>query len=242
MSRNLESRSERVESQKSPEVSSKLPEGTAEQAKKLTPAKRRDYYKKIGLDNLANNEAAISAQHKSPGPSYRSAKINSDNFKKIADARGLHGEDRKNLKESFAKWSKEAQNNEKLRQGITEAKHAKKGDKYLITDDGPKNHASGIYVSKKSLGKTPEERIQKGALPGGNKATQERPVELGKKQDLIAGTIGPQEKFEGDGIERTGGGKQYITDGGYDKDHRGRDKLDKKGNPTGAVIDVNNRN
>lgn len=197
--------------------SGRLPEGTAEQAKKLTPAKRRDFYKKNGLDTLADNEAAISAQHKSPGLSYRPCKLNSDNFEKYADNKNYSKKDRDDLRHSFSKWSPDARNDEKLRKEPTEAKHGRKGDRFLVTDNGPGKRASGRFLTKESLGPEPEERIAKGALQNGNRATDERPVRLKKNQDLIAGTIAPQhgKGFDGDGIERVGGGKQYVTDGGY---------------------------
>lgn len=78
--------------------------------------------------------------------------------------------------------------------------------------------ASGVFVSKKSLGNSPQERIDKGALPPSNKANQEKRVALGKDQNVISGKIAQQPSFkEQDPAhgERRGGGKQVVTAGGF---------------------------
>ena len=82
----------------------------------------------------------------------------------------------------------------------------------------PYRNIHGVFVSKKSLGNSPQERIDKGALPPSNKANQEKRVALGKDQNVISGKIAQQPSFkEQDPAhgERRGGGKQVVTAGGF---------------------------
>lgn len=97
-----------------------------------------------------------------------------------------------------------------------EARHAKSGERF-VTTHGTES-SSGVFVSEKSLGTTPGERIDKGALPHSNSAEYETKVELGKDQNLVYGKIAPQSKFskmDPKQQPRNGGGEQIITDGGY---------------------------
>lgn len=97
-----------------------------------------------------------------------------------------------------------------------QVRHAKKGESFVVTH-GEQN-ASVIFVSPKSLGKTPEKRIDKGSLPHSNSAKYETKVKLDKNQNLVYGKIAPQSKFQKmdpKQITRKGGGTQVITDGGY---------------------------
>lgn len=75
-----------------------------------------------------------------------------------------------------------------------------------------------MFVSKESLGNTPADRINNGALPHTNTAEFETTVELGRDQDLIIGEIAPQNKFsmmDPEQQPRDGGAIQVVTDGGY---------------------------
>lgn len=97
-----------------------------------------------------------------------------------------------------------------------EVRHAKSGEKFVTTHGTERS--SGVFVSEKSLGSTPSERIDKGALPHSNSAEYETIVELSKDQNLVYGTIASQSKFSKMDplqVPRSGGGEQVITDGGY---------------------------
>lgn len=72
--------------------------------------------------------------------------------------------------------------------------NAKANEKYVITQTKGES-ASGVFVSKKSLGNSPQERIDKGALPPSNKANQEKRVALGKNQNVISGKIAQHRRF-----------------------------------------------
>lgn len=78
--------------------------------------------------------------------------------------------------------------------------------------------SSGVFVAKESLGNTPADRINNGALPYTNNAEFETTVELGRDQNLIIGEIAPQSKFsmmDPEQQPREGGAIQVVTDGGY---------------------------
>lgn len=87
----------------------------------------------------------------------------------------------------------------------------------LETIDGIES-SSGVFVAKESLGNTPADRINNGALPYTNNAEFETTVELGRDQNLIIGEIAPQSKFsmmDPEQQPREGGAIQVVTDGGY---------------------------
>ena len=165
--------------------------------KKLSNRQKIAYYKSVGNDSLADNRRAIDKNNEGQGLTWRQVKINSKNLQKLMKKRGLSQFDTTQLKKSFAKW--DGQNNHKG--GNVTARHAKANEKYVITQTKGES-ASGVFVSKKSLGNSPQERIDKGALPPSNKANQEKRVALGKEQDPAHG-------------ERRGGGKQVVTAGGF---------------------------
>ena len=124
--------------------------------------------------NCAENRRHIDASRfQDKGQTSRSVQVTSHNFDKMMDQRGLTPEQTKQLKESF-------------QPGTIEARHGKKGEAFVVTS-GEKN-ASGIFVSKESLGKTPEERINKGALPPSNNAHYETRVVLDRNQTPVSYT------------------------------------------------------
>lgn len=179
---------------------------------------KSDYYRAHGLDSLADNRDAIRRQHEGKGLSHRPSKLNSNNYDKLAERRKLDPTVAKDTKESFAKWSPEAKSDTKLRGEDVTIRHARPGEKMKVTHTDSEK-ASGIFVSKHSLGKTPAERKDFGALPPSNKANKETDVYLSKPQNVMTGKIAPQKQFEGvDGIPRRGGGEQIVTDGGYNRD------------------------
>lgn len=157
--------------------------------------------------NLAKNHSAIkSSRYGKSGETTRKTKLSSKNFDKLMQQRGLSKKDASSLKASFDRSSP------------MQVRHAKKGEQFTVTH-GTQN-ASGIFVSKGSLGKTPDKRINKGALPNSNSAKFETKVALDKNQNLIYGKIAPQSKFQKMDPKQTprkGGGTQVITDGGYKK-------------------------
>ena len=181
--------------------------------KKLSNRQKIAYYKSVGNDSLADNRRAIDKNNEGQGLTWRQVKINSKNLQKLMKKRGLSQFDTTQLKKSFAKW--DGQNNHKG--GNVTARHAKANEKYVITQTKGES-ASGVFVSKKSLGNSPQERIDKGALPPSNKANQEKRVALGKNQNVISGKIAQQPSFKDQDTahgERRGGGKQVVTAGGF---------------------------
>lgn len=152
----------------------------------------------------ASHEASKSNRYMQSGLSDKKAKLSSKNFDKLMTERGLSKEDAASLKASNQSGTS------------MEVRHAKAGEKFVTTHGTERS--SGVFVSEKSLGNTPGERIDKGALPHSNSAEYEITVELSKDQNLVYGTIAPQSKFSKmDPVQapRSGGAEQVITDGGY---------------------------
>ena len=115
--------------------------------------------------NIADTHVASEAsRYQKSGLSDKRAKLSSKNFDKLMQQRGLSDDAIKDLKKSSV-------------QGTSmEARHAKAGEKFVTTHG--MESSSGVFVSEKSLGKTPSERIDKGALPHSNTAEYETTVEL----------------------------------------------------------------
>lgn len=140
------------------------------------------------------------------GLSAQAAKINTGGFQHLMSGRGLSGAQTKQVWDSFARSTKSP----------AMARHARAGERFHVTR-GPKN-VSGIYVSKKSFGKSAAKRIDKGALPPGNTAVKQEMVRLGKDQNVVYGRIKAQPGFQAkdpENLPRRGGGMQTITDGGF---------------------------
>lgn len=90
------------------------------------------------------------------------------------------------------------------------------GQVFTITESNV-GDASGIFVTRGSAGATPEERIDRLALPPNNTANVESQVELNRTQILLEGKVAGQPDWAqsaGDGIPRNGGAWQVVTDGG----------------------------
>ena len=151
----------------------------------------------------SSHKASQSSRYSQEGLNYDRHKLSPKNFEKLMTQRGLSQEEISSLKAS-------------MEPGQTEVRHAKRGEKFITTHGIERS--SGVFVSEKSLGATPEERIDKGALPHSNTAEFETKVELSQDQDLIYGKIAPQSKFSKMDIRqipRRGGKEQVITNGGY---------------------------
>ncbi len=151
-----------------------------------------------------SHSASQASRYGEKGLTDERVKLNSKNFDKLMAQRGLSKEQRASLKASMQKGSP------------VQIRHAKAGETFKTTH-GSEN-SSGVFVSKESLGNTPQERIDKGALPHSNAATYETKVELVKDQNLVYGKIAPQPKFskmDPKQAPRRGGAEQVITDGGY---------------------------
>lgn len=155
--------------------------------------------------NIADSHRATqSSRYQKSGLTTRKTELSSKNFERLMSQRGLSKKDISSLKASSDRSKK------------MQVRHAKKGESFVVTH-GTQN-ASGIFVSKKSLGSTPERRINKGSLPHSNSARFETKVTLDKNQNLVYGKIAPQSKFQKMDPKQTprkGGGTQVITDGGY---------------------------
>ena len=90
------------------------------------------------------------------------------------------------------------------------------GEVFTITESNV-GDASGIFDTRGSAGATPEERIDRLALPPNNTANVESQVELARTQVLLEGIVASQPGWAqsaGDGIPRNGGAWQVVTDGG----------------------------
>lgn len=230
----------------SPEDKRKLDtKGSIKKPADMTDKEKIEYYRSKGLNDLANNREAIQKYHEGKGLSHRPSKMNSHNYDKLMQERGVNPEKAKETKESFSKWSPE--NNDKSKDSSDEVtvRHARPGEKVNVMHSKGKP-ASGEYVTKDKIEKmTPEERIRDFSLPSVNKADSYNPAYL-KKQDVIEGKAAPQKKFEGnDNIPRTGGGKQIVTDGGYRKNPYKDGTANNNGkNPyiDGAVKNINTMN
>lgn len=152
----------------------------------------------------ASHKASESSRYMQNGLTDKKVKLSSKNFDKLMSKRGLSKEDTASLKASNQAGSP------------MEVRHAKAGEKFVTTHGTERS--SGVFVSEKSLGRTPSERIDKGALPNSNPAEFETTVELAKNQNLVYGKIAPQSKFskmDPKQEPRSGGAEQVITDGGY---------------------------
>lgn len=152
----------------------------------------------------ASHEASKSSRYMQSGLSDKRAKLSSKNFEKLMAERGLSKDNAASLKASNQPGSS------------MEIRHAKAGEKFVTTHGTERS--SGVFVSEKSLGSTPSERIDKGALPHSNSAEYETTVELARDQNLVYGKIAPQSKFlkmDPAQAPRSGGAEQVITDGGY---------------------------
>ena len=155
----------------------------------------------------ASHEASKSSRYMQSGLSDKRAKLSSKNFDKLMAERGLSKEDAASLKASNQPGTS------------MEVRHAKAGEKFVTTHGTERS--SGVFVSEKSLGNTPGERIDKGALPHSNSAEYETTVELSRDQNIVYGKIAPQSKFskmDPAQAPRSGGAEQVITDGGYTTD------------------------
>lgn len=160
--------------------------------------------KTIEKNVQASHEASKSSRYMQSGLTDKRAKLSSKNFDKLMAKRGLSKDDVASLKTSN-------------QQGCSmEVRHAKAGEKFVTTHGTERS--SGVFVSEKSLGDTPSERIDKGALPHSNSAEYETTVELSRDQNIVYGKIAPQSKFtkmDPAQAPRSGGAEQVITDGGY---------------------------
>lgn len=148
----------------------------------------------------ASHEATKSSRYMQSGLTDKRAKLNSKNFDKLMAERGLSKDDAASLKASNQPGTS------------MEVRHAKAGEKFVTTHGTERS--SGVFVSEKSLGNTPSERIDKGALPHSNSAEYETTVELSRDQNLVYGTIAPQSKFskiDPAQAPRSGGAKQVMA-------------------------------
>lgn len=160
--------------------------------------------KTIEKNVQASHEASKSSRYMQSGLTDKKVKLSSKNFDKLMSERGLSKDDAANLKASNQPGSS------------MEVRHAKAGEKFVTTHGTERS--SGVFVSEKSLGSTPSERIDKGALPHSNSAEFETTVELSRDQNLVYGKIAPQtkcSKMDPAQAPRSGGAEQVITDGGY---------------------------
>lgn len=210
----------------------------------MTDKEKMDYYRSKGYDSLANNREAIRRNHEGKGLSHRPAKLNSHNYDKLMSERRVNPEKAKETKESFSKWNPDIKDKPKDDSDEVTVRHTRPGEKVNVIHAEGKP-ASGEFVTKdKQKGLSPNDRIEKYALPKSNTAETYNPAYLAK-QNVIEGKVAPQKNFEGDdNIRRMGGGRQIVTDGGYGRDPYGSRDPYKKGDvrpdEKGAVRPVKN--
>jgi hypothetical protein len=190
--------------------------------KDMSDREKIAYYRKNGMDSLADNRNAIMRGNEGNGENQRLTKLNSHNYDKLVQARSLDPESAKDTKESFAKWSPAAkpdtENSESLRNQSVLTRHALEGEKANITGNkaGDGVNPSGVFIAK-GFPESADKRKEDFALPPSNKAETVRPVEMARAQNIMVGQVGPQKQFEnaeGD-IPKNGGGRQIVTDGGF---------------------------
>lgn len=148
-----------------------------------------------------SHEASAASRFLQDGPTNKNSKLSSKNFESLMKQRGITGEKAQELKESMKNMT---------------VRHGKAGESFVTTHGIERS--SGIFVSESSLGNTPDERIDKGALPHSNTADFETKVRLSQDQNLIYGEIISQKKFsrmDPKQKPRNGGATQVVTDGGY---------------------------
>lgn len=237
---------------------SKEPHDMSDKVSKLSDREKIAYYRKSGLDSLADNRNAIMRSNEQKGGlNYRLTKLNSHNMDKLAQTRGIDKIGAKGVKESNAKWNPAARptlematdkNREKKTVKVDEGKdpslrnhsvltrHVKKeGEAATVAHNKGERgleDVSGNFVSKGSSGETSGKRQERLATPPGNRAETETKVRLNpeikwkdksgcehtKTHNIVISQAGPQPEWSkkaNDGIERTGGVRQLITDGGF---------------------------
>ncbi len=172
------------------------------------------------------------------------AKLSSKNFDRLAQERGLSPEDANNLKYSFNEYKKPdpslngaEHHPEKSPEDYATARHILEPEQAHnynngMVRDGYDNASSGVFQSpniQSSDGKPEQVAAQENlALPTSNDArvrsdtTINPTLDDGKQHNVIEGTAAPQNHdgadsaFKAnDGIDRHGGGRQIVTDGGY---------------------------
>lgn len=162
----------------------------------------RSEYIRQNVEQFHNN--TVASRYQQSGLTDQSAKLNNAGFNKMMDYRGISQEARTELKNSFSSNTR------------MEVRHAHAGERFVTTHGTERS--SGVFVSKESLGSTPADRINNGALPHTNTAEFETTVELGRDQNLISGEIAPQSKFskmDPEQLPQDGGAIQVVTDGEY---------------------------
>lgn len=162
-----------------------------------------DLKERIRQNCKQNHESISASRYNEKGLTKQEVKLSSKNYDKMMNQWGLSAEQKAELKSSFE-------------DGRINVRHASAGEKHIVTHG--EYGASGKFVSKESLGSTPEERIENGALYHTNTAEYETIVVTDKPQDVLVGKIAAQPKFEKmdpKGIPRTGGGTQIVTNGGF---------------------------
>ena len=158
---------------------------------------------KIDAEALAKLRAQEAARPASYTNKY--TELSANDVKNILESRGLDTNQVENLINSF--------------DGPIYSRIGYKGETFFVTES-KQGSASGIFVTRESAGSTAADRINKLALPPNNTAAVETPVQLGKTQILLEGKVAPQPDWSliaNDGIERSGGAWQVVTDGGIYK-------------------------
>ena len=129
-------------------------------------------------------------------------KLSTQEVTDILKARGLDDNAIKDLVQSF--------------DGQIYKRTGYEGEVFTITE-AKSGDASGVFVTRGSVGTTPAEGIDLLALPPNNSALVESQVELTRTQLLLEGKVAGQPDWAliaNDGIARNGGGWQVVTDGG----------------------------
>jgi len=168
--------------------------------------------------NIEESKNSRTSSNYNKGLNYDEHKLPSKGFDKIMKQRGRDATDTQNAKQSFNKWAPKGNKNPKMAQDVTVKHTPTDGEKgYVYSTKGGKP-ATGNYVSPTKQS-SPEKAKENLALPAKNKATQQNEVRV--YGDQIRGTVAPQKQWsaeaaaKGDNAQRSGGGTQILTNGGY---------------------------
>ena len=142
-----------------------------------------------------------------------SAKLSSKNFDRLMKERGIDPEDAKKLKNSFRAYTKKDPNE------MVTTRHILKPEAAKNYNDG--EWSSGNFQTKDNY-KNSKAARKNLALPDKNDASTQTDTTInpklanGKQHNVLEGTVARQNK-DGEHFfkDRPGGGKQIVTDGGF---------------------------
>lgn len=122
--------------------------------------------------------------------------IGRNSARKLLERRGLTRKQADDIVNSF--------------RGQIYSRQGQAGEIFTVTE-GSSGSASGVFVSRGSVGSTPQERVRRLALPPSNTGVVESQARLTRDQLLLEGEVAAQPAW---GPDRAGGAWQVVTEGG----------------------------